>query len=80
MSENVYANLLGKWVNLNDDPSCVMGPNMVSPTLWWEENAEMYAPINRPEPDSFYHENYLIIHYQNRDYRVQPCHIQIVSE
>ena len=43
--KNVYACLLGEWVNLNDDKNCKMGPRMTSPSIWWEENAELWSPI-----------------------------------
>lgn len=33
----IYACLIGNWVCLNDDPECKMGPNQVSPLVWWEE-------------------------------------------
>lgn len=32
----IYACLIGNWVCLNDDPECKMGPNQVSPLVWWE--------------------------------------------
>lgn len=80
MAETVYANLLGEWVRLEDDPNCRMGPHMTTPYIWWEENAEMYAPITKPKADTFYHESYVVVHYKGSDYRIQPSHIQIVSE
>lgn len=43
----IYACLIGNWVCLNDDPKCKMGPNQVSPLVWWEENAYLYAPLTR---------------------------------
>lgn len=36
---NIYACLLGNWVNLSDDPNCVMGIYQKDPNTWWEENA-----------------------------------------
>jgi hypothetical protein len=38
---SIYANLIGEWVRLNDDPDCKMGTHMTSPDIWWEENAEI---------------------------------------
>lgn len=75
----IYANLLGDWHCLNDDDSCVIGPNMVSPSIWWEENAELWAPIHREVPDTLYQFPYVMIHYKGVDYRIAPCHIQIVT-
>lgn len=80
MSETVYANLLGNWTNLSDDPNCKMGPHMTSPSIWWEENAELYAPITKPTSDSMYYLDYININYKGKDYRINPIHIQIVSE
>ncbi len=75
----IYANLLGDWHCLNDDDSCVIGPNMVSPSIWWEENAELWAPIHREIPDTLYQFPYVMIHYKGLDYRIAPYHIQIVT-
>lgn len=59
----IYACLIGNWVCLNDDPKCKMGPNQVSPLVWWEENAYLYAPLTRRSPDTFYEFPYLNILY-----------------
>lgn len=80
MATHIFANLLGDWVDLNSDPDCVMGSQMVPPTIWWKENAEIYAPVVRPASNSFYHENYLNVKYKGKNYRIQPCHIQIVTQ
>ncbi len=48
----IYACLIGNWVCLNDDPESKMGPNQVSPLVWWEENAYLYAPLTRRSPDT----------------------------
>ena len=78
--KKVYACLLGNWVCLNDDKECVMGPHRVSPTLWLEEGAELYAPIRRKTPDTYYELSYIYIFYRGKDYRINPVFIQIVSE
>ncbi|MDG4966297.1 hypothetical protein OGZ37_06865 [Lactococcus lactis] len=75
--ELVYANLLGNWACLNDDDSCKMGPHMVSPSQWWEENAEMWAPIEREEKDTLYQFPYIQLSYKGNEYRIAPSHIQI---
>lgn len=74
----VYANLLGEWVNLAEDDKCVMGPHMTSPTLWWEENAEIFSR-NKREEDTMYQLDYINIHYKGKDYRINPIFIQIVA-
>lgn len=76
----VYANLIGNWECLNDDPDCKMGEKMTSPSTWWEENAEIYSPFQRLEANTYYHEKYINIHYRNVDYRIHPIHIQIVTK
>lgn len=75
----IYACLIGNWVCLNDDPKCKMGPNQVSPLVWWEENAYLYAPLTRRSPDTLYEFPYLNILYMGTDYRISPYHVQIVS-
>lgn len=80
MATKVYANLIGEWVDLSTDDSCVMGPHMTSPDTWWEENAKMYSPITKQEADTFYQQDYLLVHYKGVDYRLQPSHIQIIGK
>ena len=75
----IHACLCGNWANLSADDDCVMGPNMASPYIWWEENAELYSPISKPEANSMYHQDYIYIHYRGADYRIHPIFIQIVS-
>lgn len=80
--KKVYACLVGQWVCLNDDPSCVMGDNRANPFYWWEENASIYAPQSRNKDleDSAYSLDYINIHYKGKDYRINPIFIQIVTE
>lgn len=77
--KKVYACLIGEWVCLNDDPHCVIGIHHQSPSIWYEENADIFAPINRTEEDSYYYLDYVNIAYQGKDYRINPIFIQIVS-
>ena len=75
----IYACLCGNWVNLSADADCVMGPNMASPYVWWEENAELYSPITKPKADTMYCQDYIYINYRGADYRILPIFIQVVS-
>lgn len=75
----VYACLLGEWVDLSTDENCVMGPRMTSPSIWWEESAELWAPIQKQESDTMYQQDYVVIHFKNVDYRIHPIFIQIVE-
>lgn len=77
--ERIYACLLGDWVDLSDEPNCVMGPRMTSPSIWWEENAELWSPIQKSEADTMYQQDYIMIHYRGKDYRIHPMFIQIVT-
>lgn len=77
--KKIYANLLGEWVDLSDDDTCVMGPHMTSPLTWWEENAEIWSP-SKKEEHTMYQLDYVYIHYKGKDYRINPIFIQIVEE
>ncbi len=74
----IYACLIGEWVCLNDDPDCKMGNRMISPSVWYEENAEIYAPFKRDVENTFYQLNYIHILYKGVDYRINPIFIQIL--
>ncbi len=78
----IYANLIGEWVCLNSDPNCRIGENGVSPSIWWEENAEIWSPTNRGTSSEhrFYDLDYVHIYYEGKDYRINPIFIQIVTE
>ncbi|ANM47438.1 hypothetical protein [Streptococcus suis] len=76
----IHACLCGKWVNLSADSSCKMGPHMTSPNIWWEENAELYAPITKTTADTMYQQDYVYVHYQGADYRIHPMFIQVVHK
>lgn len=76
----IYACLAGNWVCLNDDANCVMGERRVSPSLWFEENAEIWSPLKRSTEHTYYELDYVHIYYKNKDYRINPIFLQIVSE
>lgn len=76
----IYACLIGDWVCLNDDPDCNIGGNLASPLQWWEENAEIWAPLKREQPDTMYQLDYVNISYKGKNYRISPIFIQVVTE
>ncbi|HEM4634290.1 TPA: hypothetical protein U1005_000795 [Streptococcus suis] len=76
----IHACLCGKWVDLSADASCKMGPHMTSPNIWWEENAELYAPITKTTADTMYQQDYIYVHYQGAGYRIHPMFIQVVHK
>lgn len=78
MAKHVYACLVGEWVNLNDDPDCKMGIHRTSPSVWWEENAEIWSPLVREE-HTMYQLDYIQIYYKGKDYRINPVFLQIVE-
>ncbi len=77
--KKIYACLIGNWVCLDDDPKCTVGENQVSPSTWWEDNAEIWNPITPKEKDTLYQMPYVHIYYKGTDYRINPMFIQIVS-
>lgn len=80
MATHVYACLIGEWVNLTDDPNCKMGGNHASPTMWWEENAEIWSPLKREKEHTLYQTDYIHINYKLKDYRINPIFLQIVED
>lgn len=76
----IYANLIGNWVNLTDDPDCKMGIHMTSPDIWWEENADIFSPFQKSEENTMYQLDYVYIHYKGIDYRINPIFIQVITE
>ena len=78
--EKIYACLTGKWVCLNDDPESTIFEK--SPSVWWEENAPIFAPVSESDKDAqtMYTQKYVNIIYKGKNYRIHPIHIQIVTE
>lgn len=75
----IHACLLGEWVCLNDDPDCKVGVNMLSPSMWYEENAELWAPNNKTQEHSYYQMDYLELIYKGKSYRINPIFIQLTD-
>lgn len=78
--KKIYACLAGNWACLNDDPNCVMGVHRTTPSIWYEESAEIYAPKEREQFNTYYQLDFINIHYKGKDYRINPIFIQIVEE
>ncbi len=78
--KKIYACLIGNWVCLNDDPDCKIGSRRTDPYIWWEENAEIWSPLEKKEEHTMYQLDYVDIFYQNKRYRINPIFIQIVDE
>lgn len=78
--KKVYACLLGEWVCLNDDPNCKVGNEGQSPSIWFEEGAEVWAPAKRESDNTYVQLDYVNIFYKGKTYRIDPIFIQIVHE
>ncbi len=70
----VYACLLGNWINLSNDPNCKIGERHLTPNQWL---AEIWSLEPKEEKDS---SEYIWIRYKSIDYRINPAFIQIVVE
>lgn len=75
----IHACLLGEWVCLNDDPDCKVGAHMRSPAMWFEENAELWAPNKKKQEHSYYQMDYVELIYKGRSYRINPIFIQLTD-
>ncbi|MFZ7333624.1 hypothetical protein [Streptococcus pluranimalium] len=73
----VHACLCGNWVNLTDDPDCVIGEHRQDPVTWWKEGSPIWASKNN-NSNSYESLDYVNIHYRGKDYRINPIFIQIV--
>lgn len=78
----IYACLLGDWVCLDDDTNCVISDEHKNPCLWWKEGAPVYAPSirNNEIEHSFYGLDYVNLRYKDKNYRINPMFIQIVTD
>ena len=77
--KKIYACLIGNWVCLNDDLDCKVGENRTSPSIWYEENAVIWSPLEK-KANTYYQLDYVYIYYKGKDYRINPIFIQIVEE
>ena len=79
MSKKIIACLGGEWVNLCDDPDCIMGVHRTSPHIWYENNADIFSPKTKTTADTYYYLDYINIHYKGIDWRINPIYIQIAT-
>jgi hypothetical protein len=67
--KNIYANLIGEWVNLSDDSTGKITINHKNPYVWLEES------------DDIFKESHIDVIYKGTQYRLNPAvHIQIVGD
>lgn len=65
----MYANLLGNWTLLNDEPTLIIDNSYKDASLWIEEKLSTLNDYP-----------YINITFKNKNYRVHPSQIQIVTE
>lgn len=82
MAVKIYANLAPMgWTELTSENSKIESfGEFVTPTHWWKENANLYAPVHREEPDTLYQFPYVHVMHNDKTYRVSPYHFQIVGD
>ncbi len=64
--KHVYANLLGKWENLNDDPN----------SLIFESSPNIYVA---DEIFTMFNYDFINIYYKGITYKIHPTFIQVVT-
>lgn len=67
MSKKIYANLIGNWHCLNDDPDCTIAMHEPLET-WWKEQSH-----------TLHDYNYIDIQFKGTNYRIHPSFIQTVN-
>lgn len=67
--QNIYACLLGEWVNLSDSDNVVIDNAYTDANLWYKEQ------IN-----DLFNFNYINIQIDNLNYRIHPSFIQVLTK
>ena len=75
----IYACLTGQWVCLDDDPNATIGNQGQSPTSWYRENGEIWAPHKREQENVYTQLDYVHIVYKGIDYRINHIFIKVVG-
>lgn len=75
----IYACLVGKWVNLTDEPTATIGNDRKLPNIWYEENADIWNPNLVEQEHTYYQLPYVRVDYQGTSYRINPIFIQVVQ-
>lgn len=80
MATKVYANLapIG-WVNLSEDPDCVVSRNFSSPEIWYKEGGILDSAPMGTLSDELIEYPFVNLRYKGNDYRVSPFDFQIVT-
>lgn len=67
--KNIYACLLGEWVNLSESNNVVIDKSHTDANLWFNEVG-----------DRIFDYNYINIEIDNMHYRVHPSFIQVLTK
>ena len=67
--ENVYACLLGEWVNLSESNDVVIDNAYTDVNLWYKEQI-----------DNLFNFNYINIKIDNVNYRIHPSFVQVLTK
>lgn len=67
--KNVYACLLGEWVNLSESNDVVIDNAYTDANLWYKKQI-----------DSLFNFNYINIKIGNVNYRIHPSFIQVLTK
>lgn len=77
---NVYACLLGEWINLNEvDAKIMVNPdNLTDPTTWYNKGG-FFSNGTNPRISTYNGYEKINILYNNKIYSIHPSFIQIVE-
>ncbi len=67
--KNVYACLLGEWVNLSESDDVIIDNSYTDANLWYKEQI-----------DNLYNFDYINIQINNVNYRIHPSFIQVLTK
>lgn len=67
--KNIYACLLGEWVNLSESDNVVIDNAYTDVNLWYKEKI-----------DDLFNFNYINIQIDNVNYRIHPSFIQVLTK
>ena len=77
---NVYACLLGEWINLNEVDAKIMvkSDNLTDPTTWYNKGG-FFSNGTNPRISTYEGYEKIDILYNNKIYSIHPSFIQIVK-
>ena len=67
--QNIYACLLGEWVNLSESDDVIIDNSYTDANLWYKEQI-----------DNLFNFDYVNIQINNVNYRIHPSFIQVLTK